>query len=478
MKNQINRREFLSKTTMASISISIIPSTAMGKVLGYKAPSDKLNLAFVGLGPKGINNARDCASENILALCDVDITKVKSLSEKYPSAKQYSDWRKMYNELSKSIDAVVVSTPDHSHAIIAAHAITQGKHVYVEKPLTLTVYESRLLTQLASKYKVATQMGNQGASADGVRQICEWIWDNQIGEIREVHTWTNRPTWPQNLLRPIEFAPTPETLDWDCYLGPAPFRPYHPCYTPFNWRAWWDFGTGALGDMACHILDPVFRALKLKYPTWVTASSTKINTETAPHAEMVHLIYPERKKIGKLNLPEVKVTWYDGGFLPERPFELSEGKIMGDPNGGVLFVGSKDKLMCGCYGAKPFLLSGRTPNSPKVMRVAEGHHKDWIRACKESSEHRIPCYSDFEIAGPFNEMVVMGVVAVRLQSLNKWLKWDGENMRFSNINNTDVITTSNGNPSVAQKNVEENAQQAALRFINYNYREGWTLPKV
>lgn len=473
-----SRRDFLSKTAVASVGFTVIPNIAMGKTLGHVAPSDKLNIAAVGAGGKGSGDINDCATENIVALCDVDAVRAKNTFDKYPKAKRYEDWRKMFDEMGKSIDAVTVSTPDHNHAIVAAHAMTLGKHAFVQKPLTLTVSESRLLTQLAAKYKVATQMGNQGASGEGVRQICSWLWDDQLGEIREVHAWTNRPVWPQGLRRPTETVPVPDTLNWDLFLGVAPFRPYNPCYTPFSWRGWWDFGTGALGDMACHILDPVFRALRLKYPTSIIGSSTEVNTETAPHAEVVHFIYPERGSHNKLKLPEVKVTWYDGGLMPERPAELPEGKAMGDSDGGVLFVGSKDKLICGCYGRAPYLLSGRTPTSPEVMRVATQHHQDWIRACKESPANRVPSHSDFAYAGPFNEMVVMGVLAVRLQKLNRWLKWDGENMRFTNISDTDTLVIPNGNPAIADRRIELNARQAAEQFVRRIYRDGWTLPKV
>jgi predicted dehydrogenase len=472
-----SRREFIAKTAALSAGFMVIPGTAMGKVLGYTAPSDKLNIAAIGAGGRATDNINACATENIVALCDVDTERAKPMFEKFPNAKRYGDWRKMFDEIAKSIDAVIVSTPDHTHAIAAGHAMTLGKHVYVEKPLTLTVAESRLLTRLAAKYKVATQMGNQGASDEGVRQICDWIWDGQLGEIREVHAWSNRPGWPQGILRPTETAPVPGTFNWDLFLGSAPFRPYNPCYHPFSWRGWWDFGTGALGDMACHILDPVFRALKLNYPTSVIGSSPEVNTETAPRAEMVHFIYPERESTGTVKFPEVKVTWYDGGLLPARPVELPDGKDMGDRN-GVLFIGSKDKLMCSCYGAKPFLLSGRTPSSPKVMRVSGEHHQDWIRACKESAANRVPSHSDFAYAGPFNEMVVMGVLAVRLQGLNRWLNWDGEQMRFTNISDTDKLSFPNGNPVTGEKRIEMNARQASEQFISRLYREGWSLPKI
>ncbi len=260
--NTINnsRRDFIRKSAIASAAITILPSHVISG-LGYRAPSDKLNIAGIGVGGKGHPNLVGMATENIVALCDVDWKYADLCFKEFPSAKHYRDWRIMFDELGKSIDGVMVATADHTHAPIAATALTLGKHVYCQKPLTHSVYESRLLTKLAAKYKVATQMGNQGNSHDAVRKLCEWIWNNEIGEVREVHAWTDRPIWPQGIPRPAKVMPVPKTLDWDLFLGPAPVRPYNEIYTPWNWRGWWDFGTGAFGDMACHVLDPVYRSL-------------------------------------------------------------------------------------------------------------------------------------------------------------------------------------------------------------------------
>jgi len=356
-KNNISRRRFIGNVTTAAAGFTILPGTVISG-LGYRLPSDKLNIAGVGIGGVGATNVHNCASENIVALCDVDWDYAAGTFNKYPDAKKYKDFRKMFDEMGDKIDAVIVATPDHTHAIAAAQAIRMGKHVYVQKPLTHSVYESRLLKNLANENKVATQMGNQGNSGDGIRQTCEWIWDGAIGEIEEVHAWTNRPIWPQGLERPSETPSTPPTLDWDSFIGPAQWRPYHPAYTPWNWRAWWDFGTGALGDMACHIVDPAFWALKLGSPTSINGSSTQVNTESAPFSEVVHYEFPDRGKVGNIKLPPVKLTWYDGGHLPPRPDELPDGQIMGDNSGGVLFVGSKGKLLTGCYGRGPILLPG------------------------------------------------------------------------------------------------------------------------
>jgi len=238
------RREFLKKATVATAGISVVPNLAVSG-LGHRAPSDKLNIAGVGIGGKGHPNLKGMATENIIGLCDVDWKYADRCFKDFPKAKCYWDWRKMFDEMGNSIDGVMVATADHTHAIIAATALSMGKHVYCQKPLTHSVYESRLLTRLAAKHRVATQMGNQGNSGDGVRQVCEWIWNGEIGEVREVHAWTDRPIWPQGLQRPAGEMPVPDTLNWDLFIGPAPVRPYQEIYTPWNWRGWWDFGTGS-----------------------------------------------------------------------------------------------------------------------------------------------------------------------------------------------------------------------------------------
>ena len=263
MSSKISRRKFLETGAIAAAGLTIVPSSVLGKSMGYKAPSDKLNIAAVGIGGMGNSNLKQLVSENIIGLCDVDWKYSKHVFDEHPNAKRYYDYRKMYDELGKSIDAVVVATADHTHAIIAADAMTMGKHVYVQKPLTHSVYESRLLTKLAAKHKVATSMGNQGSSGSGVRQVIDWIRDGQIGEVTKVDTFTDRPIWPQGLMIPKKVDKVPSTLNWDLFIGPANKRPFNEIYHPWNWRGWWDFGTGALGDMACHILHPVFKGLNL-----------------------------------------------------------------------------------------------------------------------------------------------------------------------------------------------------------------------
>ncbi len=491
LKNEktISRRSFVGKTVAATAGFTILPSFVVSG-LGHKAPSDKLNIAGIGVGGMGFSNLKQMETENIVGLCDVDWRYADRVFKHYPKAKKYKDFRKMYDEIGKSIDAVVVATADHTHAIVAAQAMVMGKHAYVQKPLTHTVYESRLLTNLAEKYKVATSMGNQGSSGEGVNLTTEWIANGEIGEITKVEAFTDRPIWPQGLNKPKEEMTVPDYLDWNLFIGPGAPRAYNEVYHPWAWRGWWDFGTGALGDMACHILHPVFVGLDLGYPTKAQGSSTLLLTDCAPTAQMVNLTFPKRQKPKgmKIKLPEVDVTWYDGGLQPKRPDGWPDGKNMNNGGGGVIFHGSKDKLICGCYGKDPWLLSGREVNAPKFRRRIEtSHEQDWIRACKESPDNRVETASPFKEAGPFNEMVVMGVLAVRLQALNKELLWDGENMKFTNIKDNesfkivveDGYTIHDGHPSFKKKWTDEiNAGELASELIRHNYRDGWSLPDM
>ncbi len=486
---KLSRRGFIGTSAAAAAAITVVPSNTIAG-LGHKAPSDKLNIAGVGIGGMGFGNLKQMQTENIVALCDVDWDHSKRCFDYFPKAKKYWDWRKMYDEMPSGIDAVLVATADHNHAIIAAHAMTLDKHVYVQKPLTHSVYESRLLTKLAVKHNVATSMGNQGSSGEGVRLIQEWLWNGEIGEVTKVEAFTDRPLWPQALARPKDGMWPPDTMNWDLFIGPAKFRPYHRMYTPWTFRGWWDFGTGALGDMACHLLHPVFMGLKLGYPTKVQGSSTLLMTDTPPSSEVVQMVFPARPKEKgiKINFPEVTVTWMDGGFRPMKPSNWPEGRDMNDDGGGVIFHGTKDSIVCGCYGKDPWLLSGRVPNVAKTIpRVTTSHEQDWIRACKESPESRVQTASPFAQAGPFNEMVVMGVLAVRLQDLNKELLWDGPNMNFTNIHDNetfkfcldDGFVINDGNPTFNKKFSEPiSAKGFAADLIKHNYREGWSLPDM
>jgi hypothetical protein len=487
--SNITRRNFLRRSAAAAAAFTIVPNSILGKSHGRTAPSDKLNIAAVGVGGMGNSNIKAVKdTENIVALCDVDWKYAARVFAENPNAKKYWDFRKMYSEMSNDIDAVIIATADHTHAIIAADAMTLGKHVYLQKPLTHTVYESRLLTKLAEKYEVATNMGNQGASEEGVNLVCDWIWNGEIGEVKKVETFTDRPIWPQGLNTPEKVDKVPKTLNWDLFTGPAKMRPFNAIYTPWNWRGWWDYGTGALGDMACHILHPVFKSLKLGYPTRVQGSSTMLLQDCAPTAQHVKLIFPERDNLPKVSLPEVEVHWYDGGLKPDFPAGWPVGKDMNDSGGCAIFHGTKDTLICGCYGLRPWLLSGRTPDAPKVCRrVTISHEMDWVRACKESAANRVKTTSDFSEAGPFNEMVVMGVLAVRLQTLNKELLWDGPNMKFTNINadeNIKILIKDDfkivdGDPKFNKIWTEPvNAQAFANELIKHTYRDGWKLPDM
>lgn len=496
-EQKMPRRDFVKNTAVLTAAAAV-PTylAASGCTEKKEFPEGKLNIAIIGLG-MGYSNMKGCAEENIVAFCDVDERildgKLKKFQEEFPDKilpYTFQDYRKMFKSVGDQIDAVVVATPDHTHAKITLDAMKLGKHVYVQKPLTHSVYESRILTQAAKKYNVATQMGNQGASSGTTMWACESIWNGDIGDIKEVHAWTNRPIWPQCMNRPEEEPKVPSKLDWDLWLGPAKNRPYHPAYHPWNWRGYWDFGTGALGDMACHILDVVVRALKLEYPLGVQASTSKWTLESPAEAEKITYYFPAREKFKKQNMPEVKVTWYDGGLMPDRPVELEDGEMMGDDSGGVMFVGTKGKLIAGCYARQPKLFprekfKGYRPeiNERLVDGGISGHEKDWIRACKEKASERVEPKSNFAFAGPFNEVVVMGTVATRLAALNRILKWDGKNMKFTNIKDDEVIKIPkvikleerNNIPYYKKEYVNVNALEYAQSMIKRKERKGWKL---
>jgi predicted dehydrogenase len=445
---KISRRGFLSTSSAALAGLTIVPGYAVSG-LGHVAPSDKLNIAAVGIGGMGRNNIANVAkTENIVALCDVDWGDAASKVFKiYPGAARFKDYRVML-DTRKDIDAVIVATSDHTHAIISMDAIRRGKHVFTQKPLTHTVYEARALAGAAKEFKVATQMGNQGQAGDGPRRLREMIWDGVIGPVREVHVWTDRPNngmfgtyWPQGVNRPKETSVTPDTLDWDLFLGPAPVRPYNSAYHPFKWRGWWDFGTGALGDIGCHSLDPVFRALKLKYPTTVEAVSTLVNEDTYPLGSMVRYQFPARGE-----MPPVTLTWYDGGIRPFNLPELTDGVKMG--TGGTLFVGDKGKILDDKI-LPVALAKSYTPPKPYIPS-SPGHEEEWILACKGGQ----PAGSDFDWAGPLTETVLLGNIVLRKALKEKLtgqiLKFDHEKFNFPNMPEAD-------------------------QFLHCEYRKGWNL---
>jgi predicted dehydrogenase len=444
----LSRRGFIGTSTVAVTGFSIIPAHAVSG-LGHMAPSDKLNVAGVGISGMGKGNIANVAkTENIVALCDVDWREqAVKVFNTYPGAKQYKDFRVMLDN-QKDIDAVIIATPDHTHAVISLEAMKRGKHVFTQKPLTHTVYEARVLAKAAKEYKVATQMGNQGQASEGTRRLREMIWDGVIGPIREVHVWTDRPNnglskiyWPQGVSRPAETPAVPETLDWDLFVGPSPMRPYNPAYHPFKWRGWWDFGTGALGDIGCHSLDPIFRALKLKYPTTLQAVSTLVNEETYPSGSMVRYEFPARE-----NMPPVSLTWYDGGLRPMRIPELEEGMQMG--TGGTLFVGDKGKILDDKILPKSLRESYKIP-APYIPS-SPGHEEEWILACKGGA----PAGSNFDWSGPLTETVLLGNVALHRELKEKLsgqvLNWDSEKFSFTNLPEAD-------------------------KFLRCEYREGWNL---
>lgn len=448
----ISRRQFVQRTALAAAGLAATPR-AMFATPRRPGPGQKLNLAFVGVGGRGASNLAEVsplAGVNVAALCDVDARTLAQQAATFPAAKTYRDHRVML-EREPELHAVVISVPDHAHAVIAMAAIKRGLHVYCEKPLAHTIVEVRKLAAAARDAGVATQMGNQGMAFEGNRLINEWLADGAIGPVREVHVWSDRPThrgklplwWAQGIERPQDTPPVPDTLDWDLWLGPAPYRPYHPAYAPFRWRGWWDFGSGGIGDMGIHNLAPVFAALELGAPTTIRASSTPVFPDSVPLASLVHYEFPARG-----NRPPVTLHWYDGGLLPDRPAEFEEGREL-DPEDGILFVGDQGKmLVTGWGGENPRLIPESRHQAyqrpPKTLPRSIGHHAEWIAACKGGPAPR----SSFDFAGPLTEAVLLGSVCVRHGG--EELHWDPENLRITNA-------------------PEANA------LLHYEYRSGWTL---
>jgi len=453
MKKNINSRRNFIKKSIVVPSIMILPRHVLGGK-GYTSPSDKLNIAGIGVRKWGMgaNNLSQCATENIVALCDVDQKQAAPTYKKYPKAKVYKDFRLML-ENQKDIDAVIVATPDHNHAVITMLAMKMGKHVYCQKPLTHTVYEARMITEAAKRYKVQTQMGNQGRSSDEIRSLKEWIDDDAIGKVREVFAWTDRPVggheWDTFAVKAMskDKPPIPEGLDWDLWLGPAPYRDYHPDYHPLSWRAWMDFGTGSMGDMGCHILDPSFYALELGAPSEIQATSThwipEVSSQTFPSASIVRMKFPKRGKH-----PELNLTWSDGRILPPIPDEFNEGEKF--TLSGAMLVGDDGKILHDSHGASGLRIISEEKmkyyNQPEktIPRVTTSHEGDWIRACKDG----IPASSSFDYGGPLTEMALLGMIAIRLK--DQRLKWDSKNLKFTN-------------------------NEEANRLLHKEYRNSWSL---
>ncbi len=485
----MKRRNFIKNVTATGLAATVVPSHVVSG-LGHTAPSDKLNIAAIGIGGKGKTNLRNMVGQNIVALSDCDFDYAAPVFKTYPGAKKYKDYRRML-EKQKDIDAVLIATPDHTHALQAAAAMELGKHVYVQKPLTHSVWESRYLTELARKTGVVTQMGNEGHSRDTVYEVAEVVQSGCLGTIREAHVWTNRPIWRQGMPKPLKVLDVPKTLDWDLFIGPAKMRGYNPEYHPWIWRGWWDFGTGALGDMGCHLLDVPNYALKLGQPVAFQASSSLVNTESAPVSSKVSFKFPARKNLDHLALPELELTWYDGGLIPARPYDLPNDAPM-DPGGGFMFIGSEGTLIAESYGInwKTYKNGNEFKPETKVSleRIPDNslgggrHEMHFVECCKNGGQPA----SNFEYAGPFNELVVMGNLAVRLQSLKKTLLWDSENMRVTNIGAEEKIRTARLLPyssDIVTLNVdrdskewvEQNALEMCNEWIKHEYHNGWTL---
>lgn len=452
-----SRRNFLKNASLAAAGFYIVPRHVLGR--GFIAPSDKLNVAGVGCGGKAEVNlpyTYKTGEANIVALCDVDDRMAVNARKSWPKAPFYKDYRALLEKESKNIDAVIVTTPDHMHAPIALAAMQLGKHVYCEKPLTHDIHEARILTQAAKKYKVVTQMGNQGSSGDDTRLVETWIQDGVIGDVHTVHVWTNRPVWPQGIPTPTGKFDVPKEVNWDLWLGTAPHRDFNPIYIPANWRGWVDFGTGSLGDMGCHFIDVPYRALKLGYPVSVECSvgsvytgffKEAVYTDSYPPSAKTYIQFPARG-----SMPPVEMVWYDGGIKPRRPDELLPDEPMGELDGGIIFEGTKGKLIAGLFGRNPTLLPVKKmkeinlPKSkyPFVEGGSEGHQRQWVRACKKG--YGTYTSSSFDIAGPLTETVIMGNLAVRSYNYGetdvkgenvypgrKKLLWDGENMKITNF---------------------------------------------
>ena len=510
---RMTRRKFVGDVAKASLAATIVPRHVLGGP-GYQAPSDTVNVAIVGAGGMGMHNAQELLSQNIVAVCDVDFNYVerslrdrrnsddaeaaekgRRLTEAFNAAKRYADFRIMLDE-QPDIDAVVVATPDHTHAVIANAAMKAGKHVYVQKPLTWSIYESRVLLDTAKRTGVVTQMGNQGHSTVEAGTINDWLRGGVIGEVRDVHAWTNRPIWPQGMplpatweqieehakeaaededehylnwrrynqtlrlqmgLPPVGYDPlarkgggwqVPETLNWDLYLGPAPEIAYHPLYHPFNWRGWLNFGVGALGDMGAHLFDHPYWAFGLTYPTTVEASGTawggpRESPATYPQATMARYQYPAAE-----GRPPIHITWYDGGLLPPRMDMLPED-FEYDPTGGVMYVGSDGILIHETYGQNPRLfpqgLEDRYGPAPKTGDEGPLHEMNWIHAIQGTAKATSP----FEMAAPLTENMLLGLVALRTGP-GKVLNYDPDNMFVVN-------------------------EPDANRYLHREYRSGWRL---
>lgn len=473
----MQRRKFIKNAAASTAVFSIVPSFVMGK--GHVPPSDTLYVSAFGVGGRGsgvMNGLDQTGKVKYVSLCDVDDRRAAASYEKYKGVPRYKDFREVFDKHLKDMDAIMVATPDHLHATIALPFMREKKHAYVEKPLTHNIHEARLMTQVAKEQGIVTQMGNQGASSDGSREAREWIESGVIGTIEKVDCWTNRPVWPQGVPVPKDSDPIPKGLDWDLWLGPAAKRPYNDAYLPFKWRGWWDFGTGALGDMGCHIMETPFGVLDLGYPTEAEASCTTNwvgdfveadYNQSCPSSSLVRL---------KFNTPahgDIALNWYDGGIMPDLPDELKDGESIGAGGGGTVFYGTKGILVCDVYSRNArllpsglmSLLNKPEPYLPRIEGDTDGHQRNWVEGCLNGT----PTSSDFKRSGPLTEAVLMGNLAIKSfqykelkpgKKQGDWdpfdypgrrkIKWDGENMRVTNY-------------------------EKANDWVKGSYRQGWEL---
>ncbi len=418
--NNYSRRKFIKSASIGALGFQVVPSRVFGA-------NERVALAGIGAGGKGssdIAGARDAGAE-VVGLCDVDAGRLNQAVKKYPGSKGYTDYRKLFDELGKSIDAVTVSTPDHMHFHAALRAVQMGKHTYVQKPLTHSIWEARKLANEARKAKVVTQMGNQAHAGEPIRRAVELIRSGVIGKVKEVHAWTNRPIWPQGLEKKLTAQEVPKNMDWDLWIGPAPMRPYNSGYAPFKWRGWWDFGTGALGDMGCHIMDMPFWALDLKYPTSVEAKQNGNSLECGPNKSIVTYTFPE----GKYN-HKMPFVWYDGGYMPEE--SVFEGTIVNSQNAkkfDLIIIGEKGKFLFNRNSTKwktspEGLLDNVNPE--KTIPRVKNEDQEWVDAIRGVGSEPL---SGFAYSGPFTETVLLGNLAVRL---GKRIAWDGVNLKATN----------------------------------------------
>lgn len=432
MRDQgLSRRYFFYGSLLAGA----VPAAGFGSQAslfraGYKSPNEKLNIAAIGAGGKGYSDINGCATENIVAMADPDDKRAERTYAQFPKVPKYKDFRQMLDKEARNIDAVLVSCPDHMHGSAAMWAMARGKHVYCQKPLVRTVWEAQELMKAARKHNVATQMGNQGYSNPGARECCEIIWNGDIGNVTELHAWTDRPGryWPQGPAVEPKEAPVPSTLDWQAWLGGSMPRPYSPAYVPHNWRAFPDFGCGAIGDMACHILGTPNMAMRLSETGPVSVECIKkdgVGKYTFPHQAVIRFDFPARA-----NMPALKLFWHDSlKAIPEFP-GVPKGQLIGDKDiNGSLFMGDKGMVTTGCYGERTRLIPDEKMKDyklpPQLLTRSPGHYRDWIRACKGGS----PACSNFDESAPFVTWMLLGVIAMKFEGK---LDWDAKKLQFTN----------------------------------------------